>query len=605
MINMRRSKEMQIDLDRHQVKPNRLIEQKSPYLLQHAHNPVDWYPWGNEAFARARSQDKPIFLSIGYSTCHWCHVMERQSFENEQVAGQLNQDFVSIKVDREERPDIDHIYMQVCQILTGSGGWPLTIVMTPEGRPFYAATYIPPYSQGGMTGLMDLLPRLAGLWKKDRDKVLQTGQEITQWMQKAAQADTSGQLTEEVLHQAFRNLTRTFDSEYGGFGSAPKFPTPTNLMFLLQYHQRFKNTQALEMAEKTLISMYQGGIYDHIGFGFARYSTDRKWLVPHFEKMLYDNALLAIAYLEAFQVTGQEFYRQVAEDIFTYILRDMTSPQGGFYSAEDADSEGEEGRYYGWEREEVISILGPAAARFGEVYDITAGGNFEGRSIPNLIGQSNSLEPRTLFAEERGQLLAAREKRIKPFKDDKILTTWNGLMIAALGLGGRLLQNDRYLAAAQKAADFVLTNLRRGDGRLLSRYRDGEANFNGYAADYAYLIWGLLELYEAGQKPRYLQAAGELNQQLAELFWDQDRGGLFFYGSDSEPLLVRPKESYDSVMPSDNAVAAMNFLRLGRLAADPDLVEKGRIQIKSFAGAISESPGAHSFWLQAFMYQEQ
>ena len=596
---------MEINLDRPQVKPNRLVEEKSPYLLQHAHNPVDWYPWGEEAFARARSEDKPIFLSIGYSTCHWCHVMERQSFENEQVAGQLNQDFVSIKVDREERPDVDHIYMQVCQILTGSGGWPLTIVMTPAGRPFYAATYLPPYSQGGMTGLMDLLPRLAGLWKEERDKVLQAGQEISQWVQKAAQADTSGQLTEEALHQAFRNLARTFDKEFGGFGSAPKFPTPTNLLFLLRYHQRYKNHQALAMAEKTLLSMYQGGIYDHIGFGFARYSTDRRWLVPHFEKMLYDNALLAIAYLEAFQVTGQEFYRQVAEDIFTYVLRDMTSSQGGFYSAEDADSEGEEGRYYVWEREEVVSILGPAAARFGEVYDITAAGNFEGRNIPNLIGQSNSLEARTLFAEERGRLLAAREKRSKPFKDDKILTGWNGLMIAALGRGGRVLANSRYLAAAQKAADFVLTNLRRGDGRLLARYRDGEAHFNGYAADYAYLIWGLLELYEAGQEPRYLKAAEELNQQLLKLFWDPERGGLFFYGADSEPLLVRPKESYDSVMPSDNAVAAWNFLRLGRLASDPALVERGGTQINSFAGSISASPGAHSFWLQAFMYQEQ
>ena len=596
---------MEINLDRHQVKPNRLLGQKSPYLLQHAHNPVDWYPWGEEAFARARSEDKPIFLSIGYSTCHWCHVMERQSFENEQVAGQLNRDFVSIKVDREERPDIDHIYMQVCQILTGSGGWPLTIVMTPEGRPFYAATYLPPYSQGGMTGLMDLLPRLAGLWKEERDKVLQAGQEISQWVQKAAQADTSGQLTEEVLHQAFRNLAGTFDKEFGGFGSAPKFPTPTNLLFLLRYHQRYKNHQALEMAEKTLLSMYQGGIYDHIGFGFARYSTDRRWLVPHFEKMLYDNALLAIAYLEAFQVTGQEFYRQVAEDIFTYVLRDMTSSQGGFYSAEDADSEGEEGRYYVWEREEVVSILGPAAARFGEAYDITAAGNFEGRNIPNLIGQSNSLEVRTLFAEERGLLLTAREKRSKPFKDDKILTSWNGLMIAALGRGGRVLANSRYLAAAQKAADFVLTNLRRGDGRLLARYRDGEAHFNGYAADYAYLIWGLLELYEADQEPRYLKAAEELNQQLLKLFWDPERGGLFFYGADSEPLLVRPKESYDSVMPSDNAVAAWNFLRLGRLASDPALVERGGTQINSFAGSISASPGAHSFWLQAFMAQEQ
>ena len=574
-------------------------------MFQHAFNPVDWYPWGDEAFARARTEDKPIFLSIGYSTCHWCHVMERQSFENEQVAEQLNQDFISIKVDREERPDIDHIYMQACQVLTGSGGWPLTVVMTPEGRPFYAATYIPPYSQGGMMGLMDLLPRLAGLWKQDKDRVLQAGDEITQWVQKAAQVDTSGQLTEEALHQAFRNLAQDYDSEYGGFGSAPKFPTPTNLLFLLQYHQRYKNDQALEMTEKTLISMYQGGIYDHIGYGFARYSTDRQWMVPHFEKMLYDNALLAIAYLEAFQVTGQEFYRSVGEDIFTYVLRDMTSSQGGFYSAEDADSEGEEGRYYVWEREEVISILGPAASRFAEAYDITAAGNFEGRNIPNLIGSPNCLEARDQFAAERRQLFQVREGRVKPFKDDKILTAWNGLMIGALGLGGRILQDDRYMEAAGRAADFILASLRQEDGRLLARYRDGEALCKAYAADYAYLIWGLLELYEGGREPRYLQDALELNRDLLELFWDQERGGLFLYGADSEQLLIRPKESYDSVMPSYNAVAALNFLRLGRLAAVPELSEKGRSQLASFAGSIAKNPGAHSFWLQAFMYQQQ
>ncbi|MEQ8200477.1 MAG: thioredoxin domain-containing protein [Syntrophomonadaceae bacterium] len=596
---------MEINLDRHTRRPNRLAGQKSPYLLQHAYNPVDWYPWGDEAFDKARAEDKPIFLSIGYSTCHWCHVMERQSFENEQVAALLNQDFISVKVDREERPDIDHIYMQVCQTLTGSGGWPLTVVMTPAGRPFYAATYIPPYSQGGTMGMADLLPRLAGLWKKDKDKVRQAGDEISQWVQKATRADTSGQLTEEALHQAFGNLARSYDSEYGGFGSAPKFPTPTNLMFLLQYHRHFKNEPALEMAEKTLIGMYQGGIYDHVGFGFARYSTDRRWLVPHFEKMLYDNALLAMAYLEAYQATSQKFYQQVAEDIFTYVLRDMRSPQGGFYSAEDADSEGEEGRYYVWDREEVVSILGPHATRFGEAYDITAGGNFEGRNIPNLIGQPNCREARDRFDQELRQLLQVRERRVKPFKDDKILTAWNGLMIAALGLGGRLLRDDRYLEAARQAADFILVSLRREDGRLLAGYRDGEALCKAYAADYAYLIWGLLELHEAAHQPRYLQAALELNRQLLDLFWDQERGGLFFYGSDSEPLLTRPKESYDSVMPSDNAVAAYNFLRLGRLAAVPELAEKGQAQIKAFAGSISESPGAHSFWLQAFMYQEQ
>lgn len=594
---------MQINLDRLQNQPNRLVEQKSPYLLQHAYNPVAWYPWGDEAFAKARREDKPIFLSIGYSTCHWCHVMERQSFENQQVAAVLNDNFVSVKVDREERPDIDHIYMLVCQVLTGSGGWPLTIVMTPDRLPFYAATYIPPFSQGGMTGMMELLPRLAQLWRQDRDQVLKAATEITQWAQKTGAVDSAGQLSEETLHQAVQSLARAYDREYGGFGTAPKFPTPTNLLFLLKYHQRYGHQQALQMVENTLLCMYQGGIYDHLGFGFARYSTDRRWLVPHFEKMLYDNALIAMGYLEAYQVTRKEFYGQVARDIFSYVLRDMTSPQGGFYSAEDADSEGEEGRYYVWDREEVVAILGPQATRFCETYDITAQGNFEGRNIPNLIGQPNSLEVRALLAGEREKLFQVREKRIKPFKDDKILTAWNGLMIAALGMGGRLLRDEGYLQAAQKGADFILGNLRREDGRLLARYRDGEANYNGYAADYAYLIWGLLEVYEAGHQTSCLEAALQLNQQLLELFWDRDNAGFFFYGADSEQLLIRPKESYDSVMPSDNAVAAMNLLRLSRLAALPDLAAKAQAQIQTFSGSIAANPGAYSFWLQALMYQ--
>ncbi len=594
---------MEINLDRHQGQPNRLVEQKSPYLLQHAYNPVDWYPWGDEAFAKARREDKPIFLSIGYSTCHWCHVMERQSFENQPVAAVLNENFVSVKVDREERPDIDHIYMLVCQVLTGSGGWPLTIVMTPDRRPFYAATYIPPFSQGGMTGMMELLPRLAQLWRQDRDQVLKAATEITQWVQKSTTIDSTGQLTEETLHQAVRNLARTYDREYGGFGTAPKFPTPVNLLFLLEYHQRYRHQQALQMAEDTLLGMYRGGIYDHLGFGFARYSTDRRWLVPHFEKMLYDNALIAIAYLQAYQVTGKELYGQAARDIFTYVLRDMTSPQGGFYSAEDADSEGEEGRYYVWDREEVLAILGPAATRFCDTYDITAPGNFEGRNIPNLIGQPNPLEVRSLLAGEREKLFQVREKRIKPFKDDKILTAWNGLMIAALGMGGRLLQDEGCLQAARQGADFILRSLRREDGRLLARYRDGEALYHGYAADYAYLIWGLLEVYEADRQTGCLEAALQLNEQLLELFWDRDKGGIFFYGADSEQLLIRPKESYDSVMPSDNAVAAMNLLRLSSLAALPQLASKAQAQIQAFSGSIAANPGAHCFWLLAWMDQ--
>ncbi len=584
---------------------NRLIHQKSPYLLQHAYNPVDWYAWGDEAFARARQEDKPIFLSIGYSTCHWCHVMERQSFENEHIAHLLNADFVAIKVDREERPDIDHIYMQVCQALTGSGGWPLTIIMTPDRQPFYAATYIPPYSQGGMTGLMELLPRLTQLWKTDHDKALQAAREISQWTQKASRARPGGELSEEILHDAYENLARTFDRSYGGFGSAPKFPTPTTLIFLLKYHERYQNPTALEMAEQTLTCMYQGGIYDHIGFGFARYSTDRRWLVPHFEKMLYDNALLAIAYLEAYRITNREIYKRVAQDIFTYVLRDMTAPEGGFYSAEDADSEGEEGKYYVWDKQEICDLLEDKAAPFCEIYDITEAGNFEGRSIPNLIGRDGFSDARDKYTEERRLLFTAREKRIKPLKDDKVLTSWNGLMIAALGVGSRILNNTQYLQAAQKAAAFILSNLRRQDGRLLARYRDGEALYNGYAVDYAFLIWGLLEIYAASGDRLYLEQAQDLNDDFIRWFWDGDEGGFFFYGSDSEELLIRPKESYDSVMPSDNAVEFFNLLRLNRLTGEASLGEKAQLQVQHFAGTIAENPGAHTFWLQAFLYQRQ
>lgn len=593
---------MSINVER---QANRLIHQKSPYLLQHAYNPVNWFPWGDEAFEKARREDKPIFLSIGYSTCHWCHVMEKQSFENEQIAQLLNADFVAIKVDREERPDIDHIYMQVCQALTGSGGWPLTIVMTPDKEPFYAATYIPPYSQGGMLGLMDLLPRLAQLWKEDHDKPLQAARDISQWAKKSIQARPGGQLSEDILHETYEGLARNYDRNYGGFGSAPKFPTPTTLTFLLKYHERFQSPTALEMAEKTLTCMYQGGICDHIGFGFARYSTDRKWLVPHFEKMLYDNALLAVAYLETYRITNREFYKQVAQDIFTYVLRDMTSPAGGFYSAEDADSEGEEGRYYVWDPQEVAALLGEKAPLFCEVYDINEDGNFEGHSIPNLIDRADYGQARNEFAEERQRLFEAREKRIKPLKDDKVLTSWNGLMIAALGMGSRILNNPQYLQAAQKAADFILVNLRSQDGRLLARYREGEALYNAYAADYAFLIWGLLEVFEAGGDRHYLEKAQDLNKEFIELFWDENEGGFFFYGSDSEELLIRPKESYDGAMPSDNAVAAFNLLHLHRLTGDAGLDEKARKQIQYFAGTVADNPGAHTFWLQAIFYQEQ
>lgn len=573
---------------------NRLINEKSPYLLQHAHNPVDWYPWGDEAFDKAKKEDKPVFLSIGYSTCHWCHVMERESFEDNEVAEILNKGFVSIKVDREERPDIDTIYMAVCQALTNHGGWPLTVIMTPEKKPFFAGTYFPKTSSRGMPGLMDILTRVTKLWAARRDELLKAGHDITATIQNSMFRPAPGDISENALHRAFRHYDNTFDPEFGGFGRAPKFPSAHNLSFLLRYWKLTGLERALEMVEKTLDSMYLGGIYDHIGYGFARYSTDREWLVPHFEKMLYDNALLSIAYLEAYQVTGKGQYAKAAREIFTYVLRDMTSPRGGFYSAEDADSEGEEGKFYLWTPEEVREVLGEDdGSRFCRDYDITPNGNFEGKSIPNLIG-AGYIEG---HGQDRENLFRKREERIHPFKDDKILTGWNGLMIAAMALGSRVLGEKKYSDAAEKSASFIMDKLRRKDGRLLARYRDGEAAYLAYAEDYAYLIWGLIELYQATFDPIYLDRAQELNTDLLRLFWDQEEGGLFQYGSDAENLIARPKEVYDGAVPSANSVAVVNFLRLARLTGDQNLEQTARRQFNAFGGTVSETPIGYPFFL--------
>ncbi len=533
------------------------------------------------------------------STCHWCHVMERESFENEEVAGILNKYFVSIKVDREERPDIDTIYMSVCQAMTGHGGWPLTIVMTPEKKPFFAGTYFPGESSRGLPGLKDILNQIARLWETERDKIDQSSREITETLDRSLFAHEKGAVTEEVLHKAYRYYVNSFDPEYGGFGRAPKFPTPHNLAFLLRYWKMTGREQALEMVEKTLDSIYLGGIHDHIGFGFARYSTDRRWLAPHFEKMLYDNALLAWVYLETFQATGREKYAEAVKQVFTYVLRNMTFPEGAFYSAEDADSEGEEGRFYLWSPDEIKEILGEReGARFCRAYDITPGGNFEGKSIPNLI-KNGFVEG---FAEAREKLFRKREERVHPFKDDKVLTAWNGLMIAALACGARVLDEPRYAAAAERAAGFIREHLVRSDGRLLARYRDREAAYPGYADDYAFLIWGLIELYEAAFKPDYLAWALQLNGDLLRLFWDEAHGGLFLYGSDAENLITRPKETYDGALPSGNSVAALNFLRLARLTGSTELEEKARAQLEAFGGTVSEAPAGHSFFLSAVWF---
>lgn len=584
---------------------NKLSQEKSPYLLQHAHNPVNWHPWSKEAFEKAQQEGKPIFLSIGYSTCHWCHVMERESFEDEEVAELLNRYFISIKVDREERPDIDHVYMTFCQMLTGHGGWPLTILMTPEQKPFYAGTYFPKKGRMGMQGLMEILGKIVDMWKNKRESLVIAGEEFAESIRKETLNDAEeGNITEETFQQGFKLLQRFFDPKYGGIGSAPKFPTPHSLGFLLRYWKASGEEDAFRMVEKTLDSMYRGGIFDHVGFGFSRYSTDRKWLVPHFEKMLYDNALLAIACIETYQVTHKPVYAEIAEKIFTYVLRDMTSPEGGFYAAEDADSEGEEGKFYVWSVEEIKEILGETDGQFFcEYYGITPKGNFEGKNILNRIDreedvqfQQNRIEPL------RKKVFEEREKRIHPFKDDKILTSWNGLMIAAMSLGGRVLRKSEFTDAAERAAEFIIKKLVREDGRLLARYREGHADFPGYVDDYAFLVWGLIELYQATYKPEYLKKALELNREMLRYFWDDTNGGFFLYGSDSESLISRPKELYDGALPSGNSVAAMNLIRLSRITGGSTLEEYADRQFKAFGAMVGENPSSYTHFMMAAMF---
>ena len=588
----------------HHKYTNKLIQEKSPYLLQHAHNPVDWYPWGGEAFARAVAEDKPIFLSIGYSTCHWCHVMERESFEDEEVARLLNRDYIAIKVDREERPDVDHIYMSFCQALTGSGGWPLTIIMTPERKPFYAGTYFPKRARMGYPGIIEILERISSTWEIDKKTLTESSDKIMGFMKDEFVEESRGELGMFVVEKAFKSFVKSFDQAYGGFGSAPKFPTPHNLSFLLRYWKDTGDKDGLKMVEKTLESMFRGGVYDHIGYGFSRYSTDRKWLVPHFEKMLYDNALIAIACLECYQATGKNQYAEIARQIFEYVLRDMTSPDGGFYSAEDADSEGEEGRFYVWRIDEIVEALGDTAAQqFCEYYDITPNGNFEGFNIPNLIknnkGFGNML--RNPMEEYRKRLFDHREKRVHPYKDDKILTSWNGLMIAALSLGARILKKDEYKNAAERSVSFIQSKLRRADGRLLARYRDGESAFPAYLDDYAFLTWGLIELYEATFKSEYLKLALELKGDLDKYFRD-DEGGYFIYGSDSEQLIARPKDIYDGATPSGNSVAAANLLRLARLTGKSEFEEEANRIFEFFGGKVASYPLGYSHLMIALLF---
>jgi len=596
---------------------NRLIHEKSPYLLQHAYNPADWYPWGDKAFEKARKEDKPIFLSIGYSTCHWCHVMERESFEDHEVAKLMNETFVSIKVDREERPDLDHIYMTVSQILTGSGGWPLNIIMTPDKRPFYAGTYIPKESRFGRLGMMDLIPRVKQIWKERRDEVLDSAEKIVGAL-KSVESEAPGKVPDiSTMDDAYQQLAQRFDERFGGFSKAPKFPTPHSLYFLLRYWKRTNNQKALQMLDKTLREMRQGGIYDHVGFGFHRYSTDQEWLVPHFEKMLYDQAMLAMAYVEAYQAMGNESYKKTAEEIFSYVLRDMTAPSGGFYSAEDADSEGVEGKFYVWTEEEIREVLKKKEADFLiKLFNVEKTGNFleeatREKTGANIMHLKKSLSETATdlkmseqdlqdqLASAREKLFAHREKRIHPHKDDKVLTDWNGLMIAALAKGSRAFGEPRYAEAAKKALNFIFDQMRQPNGRLLHRYRDGQAGITANVDDYAFLIWGLIELYEATFDAHYLEDALKMNEEMLKHFWDDKSGGLFFTPDDGEALIVRKKEIYDGAVPSGNAVAMLNLLRLARFTGNTHLEERAMELGRTFSKAVNQFPSGYTQFLVA------
>jgi uncharacterized protein len=606
------------DIPDERKKGNHLVHEKSPYLLQHAQNPVDWYPWGEEAFSRAVREDRPVFLSVGYATCHWCHVMAHESFEDPEVAELLNKGFVCIKVDREERPDIDSVYMGVCQLMTGQGGWPLTIVMTPDKKPFFAATYIPKESRFSMTGLLTLLPRITSAWHIQRQDLLRSTDKILDALQPAAGAISSDEPGSGTLDEAYEDLLLQFDPEYGGFGNAPKFPTPHTLLFLMRYGNRTGKKRALAMVEKTLDEMQNGGICDQLGGGFHRYSTDAKWRVPHFEMMLYDQALLLMAYTEAFQITRNERYRKTAEGIIGYVLRDLTSPDGAFHSAEDADSLGGEGAFYVWTTGEIKEVLGDEDAAFATLaYGVTESGNFQSPELgpgKNLLyrTQSGSEIAGTLSIPDqdfkarlesiRARLFSMRQQRARPSCDDKVLTDWNGLFIAALAQASRVFESPQYLAAAERAMQFIFSHMLNAEGRLSHRFRDGEAGIDGFADDYTFIIHALIELYETGFDEKYLSAACSLNEYLVLHFQDETDGGFFTVADSSEPLILKKKETYDGALPSCNSVSFSNLLRLGRLTGNPGYTEKAAALSRFFQRAVTGSPSAHSWFLCGLFY---
>lgn len=587
--------------------PNRLINEKSPYLLQHAYNPVNWFAWSEEAFEKARAEGKPVFLSIGYSTCHWCHVMERESFEDDEVAKELNDNYISIKVDKEERPDIDHIYMSFCQATTGAGGWPLSVFLNADKKPFYVGTYFPKRAKYGKAGFLDILEAIAEKWRDDPDGVDAAADSMTRMLNGLEATGETQAIRRQVTEIAYAYFLKSFDRRYGGFGNAPKFPTPHNLLFLLRDYRLNNRDDALMMVEKTLTQMYKGGIFDHIGYGFSRYSTDETWLAPHFEKMLYDNALLLMAYTETYQVTKKPLYKEVAQKIIAYVQRELTANEGGFFCAEDADSEGVEGRFYVWSKPEIMAVIGEEdGAVYCAHYDITPSGNFEGVSIPNLIQTDiDAIESapalKDTLARLSQKLFAAREKRPHPYKDEKIRTSWNGLMIAALAMAGKVFGNPAYLDLAEQAMRFVETHLFRADGRLMSRYIHGDVEHLGFLEDYAYLLWGYTELYDATFNLAYLKSAVRLTEDVRRYFEDTKEGGFYLYGSDAEPLITRPKEVYDGALPSGNSVMAYVLLKLAKLTGDDAHEHLASGVFARFGGNINEAPMGYTMMLCAHL----
>ncbi len=595
---------------------NALIHEKSPYLLQHAHNPVNWYPWGQAALEKAKQEDKPIFLSIGYATCHWCHVMERESFEDEEVATLLNAYFVPIKVDREERPDIDAVYMEVCQAVTGSGGWPLSVFLTPDLKPFFVGTYFPKESRYGRPGFLDLLRQIAALWQTNREQLLQSAQKIADAI--AHRPDLYADVPPAVLDSAVTLYKERFDDQYGGFGTAPKFPSPHNLLFLLQRFVKTQDSSLLRMVTLTLTRMRYGGIYDHIGFGFHRYSTDQQWRVPHFEKMLYDQAMLLLAYTRAAQITGEELFQQTATEIAAYVLRDMTHPNGGFFSAEDADSEGEEGKFYLWSYAELEQLLSPEERKiFTTVFDIAPEGNFQEEATGQHTGKNilyrhlsdaecarklalSTEEFQRKFERIRAKLFQHREQRVHPLKDDKILTDWNGLMIAALAVAAQAFGKTEYQVAAEKAWHFLHTHLMDTNGQLFHRWRDGERAIPGLLEDYVFLAYAGWELYRTTFNPEYLSQTVALLQTALQKFWDAQRGGFFQAAAEHQQPLFRHKDAYDGAYPSGNGIAATLLAYVGHLTNDTLFLDRAEQTLKAFGQYLQRYPIGFAQSLIAF-----